>query len=972
MAQQSLKRTAGGLATNPNALSEVPEGALSVAQNCVIDSEGIIEKRRGFKRYGTTLNAKALMEFENALVGLEGSTLKYDPDAMGNWTPWAGSFSPPVSDARMRGIESQGTFYLTSATGIKRTDLLTTSPVAAGIPSALDLTLTPSGIGGSWFLPDTEVAYRVLWGRVDANARLMLSAPSMREVAINTKSGTLNWTRSGTGPWTVTVTHTAHGFATNDIVEVLSSTASALVAPWVITVVDANTYTFSSAVDPGASGTLVDGKKLDVTLVFPVPDDIVDGDFYEIYRTALSGSAVSAPTDRELKVIRYALSAAIVTMTYAAGVVTVTQTAHGFATGSVVRMLNLSDPLYEDGRHIITNTGANTYTYTVVGVPPATGTGKTMLMQVTIIDNWSLSLGDELYTNLTQETIDQANARPPWARDMAFFREFMHYAGTRKEHFLELQLFDIAGLVDNTSSITITQGAVSKTYTFSTAEDLANRKFQRSTAGTLLAVQLEKTIKSLTRIINRDPTNLWYAWYTSGINDAPGIFVIESRTLNTVPFTLTCNNATTSSKFSPNLPTSGTLLTSENEDGVNRLYEAKVEQPESVPELNWDPVGDESRSILRLLGTRDSLMIIKEDGIWRKSGLVREQFTIRIVDSTVFCVAPETWVTGDNAIYGLTQNGIVRATESGTTLISWPINDIFLTLQTFPGFETISHAIFHQADFRYVFFCQEFSTDTTATVAWTYNTLTKKWTGPWRKPVQAAHVLFKAKRLYLSHGLDSWVLEERRTFAADLSDYSDEELPVTCSVVSTTFDADGNTVTQITLTGYTHSAKPETGWLYQKDPSALPPTVITAVENPQPGQYLLTLEGLLPGLAPGTGKVFVGISEKIIWVPEAAGNAAQLKHFQNIQLYLREGTSLHNRISFSSDIDTAEFFVGEIKFDQSIGGVMIREIVPTQHQRCRALILTYENRIAKENAAIIQAAYGVRLTGERTVGGRNK
>ena len=47
MAQQVVLK-ARGLYTFQNQLSEIPEGALLEALNCIIDRNGIIQKRRGF------------------------------------------------------------------------------------------------------------------------------------------------------------------------------------------------------------------------------------------------------------------------------------------------------------------------------------------------------------------------------------------------------------------------------------------------------------------------------------------------------------------------------------------------------------------------------------------------------------------------------------------------------------------------------------------------------------------------------------------------------------------------------------------------------------------------------------------------------------------------------------------------------------------------------------------------------------
>ena len=63
--------------------------------------------------------------------------------------------------------------------------------------------------------------------------------------------------------------------------------------------------------------------------------------------------------------------AAIVSATWAAGVVTVTQTAHGYSTGNTIRHSGFTPAGY-NGEHTITSTGANTYTFALTDNPGAT------------------------------------------------------------------------------------------------------------------------------------------------------------------------------------------------------------------------------------------------------------------------------------------------------------------------------------------------------------------------------------------------------------------------------------------------------------------------------------------------------------------------------------------------------------------------------------------------------------------------
>src|SRR5882672_7731485 len=102
---QSVLLKAGGLYTFPNNLSEIPPGALTTADNIVIDKNGIIESRRGLKQYGNTFGvgsdvAKQLMQYKNRLLRHFESTIQYD-DGTGLFTSFSGSFTETETGLRI-------------------------------------------------------------------------------------------------------------------------------------------------------------------------------------------------------------------------------------------------------------------------------------------------------------------------------------------------------------------------------------------------------------------------------------------------------------------------------------------------------------------------------------------------------------------------------------------------------------------------------------------------------------------------------------------------------------------------------------------------------------------------------------------------------------------------------------------------------------------------------------------------------
>ena len=198
---QSVLLKAGGLYTYPNNLSEIPPGALTTADNVVIDKNGIIESRRGLQQYNqTTLSnlPKQLMQYKNRLLCHFDNTIQYD-DGTGNFTSFSGSFTEQSTGLRIKFIEANGNFYFTTNAGIYRISALNASQFTnasgyirpAGGVQALDLNGTVDYSNGGWFIYQTSepgqtmVAYRMTWAFNDANGNLVEGAPSSRLVLTN-------------------------------------------------------------------------------------------------------------------------------------------------------------------------------------------------------------------------------------------------------------------------------------------------------------------------------------------------------------------------------------------------------------------------------------------------------------------------------------------------------------------------------------------------------------------------------------------------------------------------------------------------------------------------------------------------------------------------------------------------------------------------------------------------------------------
>lgn len=238
---------------------------------------------------------------------------------------------------------------------------------------------------------------------------------------------------------------------------------------------------------------------------------------------------------------------------------------------------------------------------------------------------------------------------------------------------------------------------------------------------------------------------------------------------------------------------------SQNEVMPNRIYYSKLQQPESVPDVNYIDVGEETKAILRIIPIRDSLFILKEDGLYRISGEVAP-FTLSLFDSSYICVAADSASISNNLIYSWTTQGISSISESGTVpSISRPIDISILPLATpnYPNFNTATWGVGYESDNSYLVFTVSDTTDIEATICYRYSTLTNSWT-TYDKTDTCGIVNPADDRLYLGAGDTNYLEQERKTFTR--LDYADRELDTTLS--ANNYLNTGLTLALDSVTGY--------------------------------------------------------------------------------------------------------------------------------------------------------------------------
>lgn len=822
---QSLVLKVKGLFRQPNNLGSVPDGALEEADNVYIKRDDTAEPRRGFNFYGSafgdsTSRAEQLIIYKKKLIRHYSTVLARD-DGSGNFTSYSGSFTSPDPTMKIRGSELNGNLYITSNEGVKRLDDLPSEFERSGVTGALDLEADLVDTEG-FFLAENQLAYRILWGFRDANENLLLGAPSPRVVISNPGNtlvledfNTLLGLIDAAGFMTDIDYASLLTLASNsDAAQILGNTTPALSGLKGLAKKLTDDATNTGAALPvdyeALVGTEVDFTSLanyldalitelnaqpytttsydiearrsqQVELTFTVPDEVTSDYFYQVYRSDLSGDILATPLD-ELQLV------------------------------------------FEGN--------------------PTTAELSSKIVSVVDITPDSFR-GVDLYTNPNQETLAQANDRPPFAKDITVFKNSLFFSNTKTVQRLNTAMLSTAtatgditnvtnadpavitsanhglesgdtveiagtgiGIVDdvhvitvidpNTFSIPVDSAATSSsgfwrtgvnddssltfsngvdTFTVSfdlAAEDSVTGEAQYFLAGTP-AQNVDDTARSLVRVINRYPGNTFiYAYYQPTEGDIPGKIRFDSRDLEDPVFYITASDTQTGDCFDPVLPITGTTYASNNELSPNRVYYSKNQQPDAVPSLNYFDVGRKDSEIIRIVGLRDSLFIFKEDGIYRAIGDTLSNLTVSLFDNSVNIIAPESPAVGNNQIFLLTDQGIIKLSDTGRDVISRPIEDLILPLNSpkFTGFVTATFGLFYVTERQYYLWTVTQEADVQATRCFVYNTFTEAWSIlPIEKTCGIVNPL--DDKLYLGAGDVNWLEQERKNF--DLTDYSDRQ-----------------------------------------------------------------------------------------------------------------------------------------------------------------------------------------------------
>jgi hypothetical protein len=672
-----------GLFPSPNPRTDAPKGALKTATNVDILAPGVVTPRKGYESAVPVLDVPPagyepvkLIPFDEELFVVSTDGADWTMRKLSDVTDEVQLDSAALSFTRheIRHVETTGALLLTSAEGVLKLEEGSVVAYRAGREQALPGIGTAMSSALGPFEVDDFVAYRVVYYRPDGSGRLVFSAPSSRFIVEATVAGYVE----------LSIPFPPH-IRGGDYIQVYRSK----IAPDEQSVSDdlylAVSFKISAA--DALAGTIALDDRVD--------DDALGAALY---------------TNRDLETIQQAALAPPISKdiaNYAGATFYANTRRRHFIDIELKRAGAGSDGIRSDGRlgtfaaGSDTITGVNDVSELRAGMfitdaangPSVAGTyvpaGTTVLSWTSgpnTIQMSAVALGNSA-ANTPLDTGDIVTVDT---------EEYYCWSSTDTDY----RLFDV---VNNNPYQTVL--GLAACINFYGAESTGAFTAQPSAGQDV----------------------------TSATPHNTGFLRIEERTL-TGQFSVTCTDE--GDTWAPRLYNSDANQ-SQNDAFPARLYVSKFEQPEAVPYANFQDVGSTNKAILRIIPTRDSLFVFKEDGVFRVSGFRGfETISVTVIDASLRLLHPEAAALVGDWIYCWTNRGFVRVSDQGTQEISnTPLRRTLNEIQSLVSFNPDAKGVFvagHENDGQ-VFFgvpasavadtCEKLYVFHASTLAWTTHDL---------------------------------------------------------------------------------------------------------------------------------------------------------------------------------------------------------------------------------------------------------
>jgi len=892
---------------------DMPDGAMERAMNIVINDDNVVTKLRGFYQYFSPGSGtiKALTTYQNRLISVYADKIAYytdtglSPNEIGTETALTGSAVAVTGSRVPQFAESNGNLFFTTDSGVKVIDAYNGKVFDAGAPAGLDINGNFLALTGP-ITGNSSVAYRCLFGRRDANGNLIVGAPSDILVLANRKISA-TYTSSGAGPWTVTVTTpSAHNLSTGMQVVASGAVDADANGTFVVTVTTdvAFTYTVSSG-DP-LSGSIDIAAARATLLEFSVPEGISSGDgwFYQLYRSSITASASTSPSADFRLLDEKQLTAGEIT----AGVVSYQDTVDDFLVSFATELYtnpnsregesqaNFQPPLCEDicffnnfmfflnceSRHylsldletvttIVANDWIELQTYNTV---TSTAVSTLKLVAKSGIGNDTTKASAANAAGDIEFTIASHGMSNGWQIYIDGISGGTLASGT----------YYVVSAGANTFKISLTSGGSAITYNSETSAyvqavtDGTDRVFKLG-SGSSASQNIQTTALGIVKAINRAAAFNVAANYASSINDVPGKMRLTSLTFKH-QIRVRASSATVGSSFFPVVGTSFSAtdaVKSSSDVEPNAVYTSKIGEPWAAPLLNKFAAGSKNQGIFRGLALRNSVLILKPDGVFKLAGDTPTNFSIVLIDNTVKIVSKKSAQATANQVYFLSSEGVCAATDSSVEILSRRIENRLENIVGLDNIDEQTAAVAYDTDRTYRI-CTIAPNETTATAVYLHNSINDTWT--------ESDILFTGGTVGPGNLLflisSNKILKERKK--QNRLDYCGQNVATTIvSVGSDKLSA------VISMTG-----TPIVGDLIEKS-NQFSRIIAVAASG---ANWVVTFSAPTNLVAADTPYLYRGYESQWIMAPFHAGAVGRTKHFAQLQMHTRTPSVTRIKVDF--------------------------------------------------------------------------